>query len=75
MNGVPLDRNRRLPWLAALLSFIIVGLGQVYAGRLIRGLVFSLASGLVLSASLVLLAGVGPLPTVPFGLPSSRPWD
>ncbi len=67
MNGVPLD-NRRLPWLAALLSFIIVGLGQVYAGRLIRGLVFSLATGLVLSASLVLLAGVGPLPTVPFGV-------
>jgi signal peptidase I len=67
MNGAPLD-NRRLPWLAALLSFIIVGLGQVYAGRLIRGLVFALATGLVLSASLVLLAAVGPLPTVPFAV-------
>jgi signal peptidase I len=67
MNGAPLD-NRRLPWLAALLSFIIVGLGQVYAGRLIRGLAFALATGLVLSAALVLLAAVGPLPTVPFGM-------
>lgn len=69
MNNVPRnDSNRRLPWLAALLSFIMVGLGQVYAGRLIRGLVFALATGLVLSAALVLLAGVGPLPTVPFGV-------
>lgn len=67
MNGVPLD-NRRLPWLAALLSFIIVGLGQVYAGRLIRGLAFALATGAVLSISLVLLAGAGPLPTVAFGV-------
>lgn len=67
MNATPFNSNRRLPWLAALLSFIIVGLGQVYAGRLIRGLVFGLATGLVLSGSLVLLAAVGPLPTVPFG--------
>jgi signal peptidase I len=67
MNAMPAD-NRRLPWLAALLSFVIVGLGQVYAGRLIRGLAFALATGLVLSAALVLLAWAGPLPTVPFGM-------
>jgi TM2 domain-containing membrane protein YozV len=28
------------PWLAALLSFIIAGLGQFYVGRLWRGLFF-----------------------------------
>ncbi len=69
MNGVPLnDSNRRLPWLAALLSFVMVGLGQVYAGRLVRGLAFSLAFSVVLSASVLFLAFAGPLPTVTFGL-------
>ncbi len=69
MSSVPVNnRSRRLPWLAALLSFIVVGLGQVYAGRLVRGLAFSLVSGLVISASIVLLACLGPIPTVPFGL-------
>jgi signal peptidase I len=69
MNGLALDdRNRRLPWLAALLSFIVVGLGQVYAGRLVRGLIFSLAFSVVISVSLLLLAWAGPLPTVTFGL-------
>jgi signal peptidase I len=69
MNGVPLDdRNRRLPWLAALLSFIMVGLGQVYAGRLVRGLIFSSAFSVAISVSILFLAFAGPLPTVTFGL-------
>jgi signal peptidase I len=69
MNGVPLnDRNRRLPWLAALLSFIMVGLGQVYAGRLVRGLIFSSAFSVAISASILFLAFAGPLSTMTFGL-------
>lgn len=69
MNRVPVNNsNRRLPWLAALLSFIVAGLGQVYAGRLVRGLIFSLVSGLAISASIMLLAYLGSIPTVPFGL-------
>ena len=69
MNGVPLhDSNRRLPWLAALLSFIMVGLGQVYAGRLVRGLIFSSAFSVAISVSILFLAFAGPLPTVTFGL-------
>ena len=69
MNGVsPNNNNRRLPWLAALLSFIMVGLGQVYAGRLIRGLIFSAAFSVAISVSILFLAFAGPLPTVTFGL-------
>jgi signal peptidase I len=69
MNSVPVNNSsRRLPWLAALLSFVVAGLGQVYAGRLVRGLVFSLIFSLAISAALVFLAYLGPIPTVPFGL-------
>jgi signal peptidase I len=69
MNRVPLDdSNRRLPWLAALLSFITVGLGQVYAGRLVRGLLFSAAFSGVISVAILFLAFAGPVPTVTFGL-------
>lgn len=69
MNGVaPNDGNRRLPWLAALLSFIVVGLGQIYAGRLARGLIFSTASSVVLPLCILFLAFAGPLPTLAFAL-------
>ncbi|MBN1507960.1 MAG: signal peptidase I [Sedimentisphaerales bacterium] len=54
--------------LAALLSFIMVGLGQVYAGRLVRGLIFSVAFSAAISVSILLLAFAGPLPTVAFGV-------
>jgi signal peptidase I len=69
MNGVPLNgSNRRLPWLAALLSFIMVGLGQVYAGRLVRGLLFSAAYSVAMVVSILFLAFAGPLPSITFGL-------
>jgi len=69
MNDVPVNNSsKRLPWLAALLSFTVVGLGQVYAGRIVRGLIFSLVSNLAISASIVFLGFLGPIPTVPFGL-------
>jgi signal peptidase I len=69
MNGVPPnDNNRRLPWLAAVLSFLMVGLGQVYAGRLVRGLLFSAAFSGVILVSILFLAFAGPLSTVTFGL-------
>ena len=34
------------PWLAALLSLVMAGLGQIYSGALVRGIVF-LASDLL----------------------------
>lgn len=62
------DRGKRSPWLAALLSFIVVGLGQVYAGRLVRGLVYCLVFSLAIPVTILFLAYRGPVPTVPFGL-------
>ncbi len=62
------DSGKRYPWLAALLSFIVVGLGQVYAGRLVRGLVYCLAFSLAIPVTILFLAYRGPVPTVPFGL-------
>ncbi len=62
------DNDKRSPWLAALLSFIVVGLGQVYAGRLVRGLVYCLVFSLAIPVTILLLAYRGPVPTVPFGL-------
>ncbi len=60
--------GRRSPWLAGLLSFIMPGIGQVYCGKLVRGLVFGIVYGLAIPATLGLLAYVGPAPTVLFGL-------
>lgn len=60
--------GRRAPWLAGLLSFIMPGIGQVYCGRLVRGLVFGIIYGLAIPAILGLLAYVSPAPTVLFGL-------
>jgi signal peptidase I len=60
--------GRRSPWLAGLLSFILPGIGQVYCGKLVRGLVFGTLYGLAIPAALGLLAYVRPAPTVLFGL-------
>ncbi len=34
-------KNRRLPWLAVLLSWIMAGLGHIYCGRFVKGLIFT----------------------------------
>ena len=59
---------RRSVWLAALLSFIVPGVGQVYCGSLIRGLTFGLVYGLAIPVAFGLLGYLGPVPTVVFGL-------
>jgi len=60
--------GRRSPWLAGLLSFIMPGIGQVYCGELVRGLIFGIIYGLAIPVTLGLLAYVSPAPTVLFGL-------
>jgi signal peptidase I len=60
--------GRRCPWLAGLLSFILPGIGQVYCGKLVRGLLFGVLYGVAIPAALGLLAYVRPAPTVLFGL-------
>jgi signal peptidase I len=34
-------KHRRLPWLAVVLSWIMAGLGHIYCGRFIKGLIFT----------------------------------
>jgi signal peptidase I len=60
--------GRRAPWLAGLLSFILPGIGQVYCGKLVRGLIFGILYGLVIPVTLGLLAYTRPAPTALFGL-------
>jgi signal peptidase I len=38
---IPNFKHRRKPFVAALLSFISIGLGYVYCGRIVKGLVIS----------------------------------
>ena len=47
---------RRSPWTAAILSLIMPGLGQVYAGALAQGLVWMVLCGMFLVLGLTLLA-------------------
>ncbi len=69
MSDTPLHSGaERSVWLAALLSFIVPGVGQVYCGRLVRGLTFGLVYGLAIPAAFGLLGYLGPVPTVAFGL-------
>lgn len=68
MNDMARNDNDRSAWLAALLSFIMPGVGQVYCGRLVRGLVIGLIYGLAIPVALGLLAYIGPATTVVFGL-------
>jgi signal peptidase I len=37
-------KNRRRPWLAVVLSLIMAGLGHIYCGRFVKGLVLALLS-------------------------------
>jgi signal peptidase I len=60
--------GRRYPWLAGLLSFIMPGIGQVYCGKLVRGLIFGIVYGLAIPVTLGWLAHISPAPTVLFGL-------
>lgn len=57
-------RPRRRPWLAALLSLLSCGLGQVYCGRMRRGLGFVAAN-----LGLVLILAAMPLLPVSNGVP------
>ncbi len=34
-------KHRRLPWLAVMLSWIMAGLGHIYCGRFVKGLIFT----------------------------------
>jgi signal peptidase I len=61
------SRGRRSAWLAALLSFILPGVGQVYCGRLTRGLGIGLLYCMGIPLILGLLVHWGPAPTVLFG--------
>ena len=40
-------KNRRRPWLAVVLSLIMPGLGHIYCGRIVRGLVLAFLSGIL----------------------------
>ena len=59
---------RRSVWLAALLSFIMPGVGQVYCGSLVRGLTLGVLYGLAIPVVFGLFGYLGPVPTVLFGL-------
>ena len=65
-TSVPGSLGRSV-WLAALLSFIVPGVGQVYCGSLTRGLMFGLVYGLAIPVAFGLLGYLGPVPTVVFG--------
>lgn len=60
--------SRRLAWLAVVLSILMPGVGHVYCGRLVGGLVFGLLYAVAIPVILGLLAYIGPAPTVQFGL-------
>jgi signal peptidase I len=46
----------RRPWIAAILSFLMPGLGQVYSGMLPRGLIWMLLCGIFSVAALLILS-------------------
>ena len=55
MNTTPSIDLRR-PWIAAILSLIMPGLGQVYSGMLPRGLIWMLLCGISSVAGLLILS-------------------
>ena len=59
---------RHRPWLAALLSFLIPGMGQAYAGRPLLGLVMALPVTLLFRV----VVGVAPARSAGFGTNCSR---
>ena len=48
--------SRRLPWIAAVLSLIMPGLGQIYTGSLPRGLIWMFLCGLFSVSGLLILS-------------------
>jgi len=63
----PPNGRKRHAWLAATLSILVPGLGQVYCGKLLRGLAIGLAYGVAIPVVLGLLAYHGPASTIFFG--------
>ena len=63
----PLLSRPRLPWVAALLSLLMPGVGHAYSGNLRRGLAFAVLYGVATPAVLGLLAYYGPISTGLFG--------
>lgn len=57
--------KRRKPWLAALLSFVTTGLGQVYNGQWQKGLLYFLGESVL---GLLLLLGMGAFKTFVMGV-------
>jgi signal peptidase I len=55
-EAIPNTRNRRHIWIAVLLSLIMPGLGQIYCGKLSRGLVFTFLNLLPLPVTIGLFA-------------------
>jgi len=49
-------KNRRYPWLAVMLSLIMPGLGQIYCGKIVRGLLLTFLASLPLSLITLLLS-------------------
>lgn len=60
------NTRRRQAWLAVVLSIIMPGVGHVYCGKLIRGLVFGLCYGMAIPIVLGLLASMNPTSTIVF---------
>ena len=55
MNNIR-SHSRRLPWIAAVLSLIMPGLGQIYTGSLPRGLIWMFLCGIFSVAALLSLS-------------------
>ncbi len=49
-------KNKRYPWLAVTLSLIMPGLGHIYCGRIVKGLILSFLAGLPLPVIMFVLA-------------------
>lgn len=60
--------TKRHAWLAVGLSILMPGVGHVYSGKMLRGLVFGLIYAMGIPVALGLLAYVSPTSTVTFGL-------
>jgi len=63
----PAITKKRFAWLAVGLSILMPGVGQIYCGKLARGLSYGLLYGLAIPTVLGFLAYVGPASTVLLG--------
>jgi TM2 domain-containing membrane protein YozV len=73
MNSLPGD-NGKSPVLAAILSALVCGLGQVYNGRVVRGIVLFALICLVFVLGIVLGAFTFGLGLVPFAIAAGAIW-